>query len=113
MKAANILDNLEFNSKKAMISVLFESEYSKEIRVAMKSGTVMKEHKTKFPITVEIFEGSIDFGIEGKNQTLKKGDVVFLEGNIPHDLFAHEDSIIRLTLSKLDAADRVEQVSRM
>lgn len=113
MKAANILNKLEFSDNKAMISVLFESEVSKEIRVAMKSGTSMKEHKTKFPITVEIFEGRIDFGIKGENHSLKKGDVVFLEGNIPHDLLAHEDSIIRLTLSKMDSSDRVEQVSRM
>lgn len=113
MKAANILEHLEFNKQKAMISVLFESEVSKEIRVAMKSGTAMKEHKTKFPITVEIFEGEIDFGIEGKNQTLIKGDIVFLEGNVPHDLEARQDSIIRLSLSKLDSANRVEQVSRM
>ena len=113
MKAANILDNLEFSSEKAMISVLFESEVSKEIRVAMKHGTMMKEHKTKFPITVEIFEGEIEFGIEGKNQQLKKGDIVFLEANIPHDLVAHKDSIIRLTLSKFDSAQRVEGVSRM
>lgn len=113
MKAANILDNLSFSDEKATISVLFESEISKEIRVAMKAGNVMKEHKTKFPITVEMFEGSIDFGLGDKTHKLVKGDVVFLEANIPHDLTAHEDSIIRLTLSKFDSAERVEGVSKL
>lgn len=111
MKKTSITKNIIYNENKASISVLFETETTKEIRVVMKKGQVMKEHKTAFPITVEIFKGAIDFGINGEVNKLVKGDLVALDANIPHDLVAVEDSIVRLTLSKLDTVDRVIKVS--
>ena len=73
----------------------------------------MKEHKTPFAIVVEIFDGDIDFGVNGKIHKLKKGDILTLNGNIPHDLKANKDSIIRLTLSKQDSFNRVQGVLKL
>ena len=111
MKKSSITENIIYNENKAEISVLFETETTKEIRIVMKKDQVMKEHKTSFPITVEIFEGAIDFGVDGTVYNLVKGDLVSLEASVPHDLVAVEDSIVRLTLSKLDTVDRVVKVS--
>ena len=111
MKKSSLTKNITYNENKATISVLFETETTKEIRVVMKKDQVMKEHKTSFPITVEIFEGAIDFGVDGTIYNLIKGDLVSLEASIPHDLVATADSIVRLTLSKLDTAERVIKVS--
>jgi quercetin dioxygenase-like cupin family protein len=109
MKSFN--DELVFNDKKVAIKVILESLFSKEIRILLKEGQVMKEHKTPFPIVVHILEGVIDFGVKGVIHTFKKNDMIALEGNTPHDLTAKEDSIVRLTLSKLDKAERVEKVA--
>lgn len=111
MKKSSLTKHITYNENKAAISVLFETETTKEIRVVMKKDQVMKEHKTAFPITVEIFEGAIDFGVEGVIHKLIKGDLVALEASVPHDLEAVKDSIVRLTLSKLDTVDRVVKVS--
>ncbi|PHR73635.1 MAG: cupin [Lutibacter sp.] len=110
MESANILENLNYNEDKVAISVLFETETTKEIRILFKKGQLMKKHQTKFPITVEIVEGAIDFGVEDETHNLLKGTIVSLEGSVPHDLLAQKDSIVRLTLSKLDSVDRVKDV---
>lgn len=112
MKVASLINDLQYNESRPTIQVLFETEVGKEIRIAFKEGQVMKEHKTPFPIVVEIFEGAIDFGVKGIIHSLKKGDMVALEGGVPHDLKALETSTVRLSLNKADSAKRVEDVAK-
>ncbi len=111
MKIASLIDNLEYKENRPAIQVLLETEAGKEIRMAFKKGQVLKEHKTPFPIVVEIFEGAIDFGVNGEVQSLKKGDMIALEANVPHDLKAKETSTVRLSLNKADSSKRVENVA--
>lgn len=113
MNTASIYQNLEFKANKPTITVLLESDFTKEIRIAFKAEQVMKEHKTPFPIVVELVEGEINFGVQGEILELKKGDLIALEGGIPHDLKALSESVVRLTLSKLDQSERVKQVSNL
>jgi len=110
MKTASLLKDLEYNETKPVIKVMFESNFTKEIRITMNAGTEMKKHQTGFPIVVELVEGNISFGVNGSVLELKKGDLIALEANIPHDLKARENSIVRLTLSNYDKTDRVEKV---
>ncbi|PVW15834.1 cupin domain-containing protein [Marixanthomonas spongiae] len=112
MKTASLTNNITYHEKRPTIQVLLETETGKEIRIAFKKDQVMKEHKTPFPIVVEIFEGKIDFGLNGTVHSLKKGDLISLEGGVPHDLTAMENSIVRLSLNKADSAKRVEDVAK-
>jgi quercetin dioxygenase-like cupin family protein len=110
MIASSLLKNLKYQEDKPAISVLLETNSTKEIRITMLRGQTMRKHQTPFPIVVEIFEGAIDFGVKGKVLNLKKGDLIALEGSVPHNLNAAEDSIVRLTLSKSDTVQRVKKV---
>jgi len=112
MKTANLYQNMTYSESKPIITVLFETDFTKEIRIAMQKDTAMKEHQTSYPIVVEIVEGNIDFGVKQQVNHLTKGDLVALDGNVPHDLKANENSIIRLTLTKNDSATRVENVTK-
>lgn len=111
MKTASLTKHIDYHDNKPSIHVLMETETGKEIRIAFKKGQIMKKHKTPFPIVVEIFEGQIDFGVNDNIYTLTKGDLVALEGGVPHDLSAVKDSIVRLSLNKSDSAQRVEDVA--
>ena len=110
MKLASLTNNLQYHESRPTIQVLMETEAGKEIRIAFQKDQVMKEHRTPFPIVVEIFEGAVDFGVNGEIHKLKKGDLICLEGGVPHDLRARETSTVRLSLNKADSAKRVEGV---
>ena len=111
MKAASIYQDLEFNENKPAIKAILETDFTKEIRILMRENQEMKEHQTPFPIVVELLEGEIIFGVEGQNYEVKKGDLLTLSGGVPHNLIAKKESVIRLTLSKLDSSKRVEGVA--
>ncbi|MDB4335154.1 cupin domain-containing protein [bacterium] len=112
MKTASLSSNIQYNSDKPNIERLLDTPFSKEIRIVFKAGQIMKEHTAPAPIVVEMFEGALDFGVEGKVHHLVKGDMLTLDAKVPHDLKATEDSIVRLTLSKSDSLDRVFKVVR-
>ncbi len=110
MKTASITEQLIYIPDKPAITVLLDSNHSKEIRIVMKKGQSMKEHKAPSPIVVSVFDGAIEFGVNGKKLPLKKGDLIALDANEPHDLLCTENCIVRLSLSKNDSVDRVNQV---
>ncbi len=110
MKIASLKKDLKYHVDRPSVQLLMETENTKEIRIVMKKGQLMKEHMTPFPIVIEIFKGNIDFGVEGQVKNLKKGHIIALNGHVPHDLKSNKDSIIRLSLSKQDDVARVEGI---
>lgn len=113
MNKFNIYDNLEYDENKIKITPMIDNDFFKEIRIVFKKNQVIKDHKTAYPIAVEVFDGEIDFGLCDEVHNLKKGDIISLEGNIIHNLKANEDSIIRLTLNKGDSINRVKGVLKL
>ncbi|MFA5574340.1 MAG: cupin domain-containing protein [Brumimicrobium sp.] len=110
MKSSSFLNDLVFTDNRVKVTPILDTPFSKEIRIAFKKGQEMKEHQTGFPIVVHLLTGAIEFGVEGKKYQLRAGDILTLNPNVPHDLLAHEKSVVRLTLSKGDTVDRVEKV---
>ena len=111
MNTASLIENVAYDENKPAVTVLLKTKTSKEIRIVMKQGQSMKEHKAPYPIVVEIFEGSIDFGVKREKQILKKGDLIALDENVPHDLTCISDCIVRLSLSIFDSVERVNNVN--
>lgn len=111
IKTHSFTEDLIFDDQKPAIKAMFESPFSKEIRIAMQKGQKMKAHQTSFPIVVHVLRGTIDFGYKGVVKELTEGDIITLEGGISHSLFTHKESVIRLTLSKSDKAKRVVDVA--
>ncbi|QQT26438.1 cupin domain-containing protein [Sphingobacterium spiritivorum] len=106
----SIFENLQYSSKKPDIKVILETSAIKEIRISMRAGQVMKTHKSPFPIVIHVLQGAIKLGILSETYEMKSGDMIGLEGHIPHDLTATEDTVIRLSISHSDTAKRIEKV---
>lgn len=108
MELASMTKDVVYGENKPAIQVMLNSDAGKEIRIAFKKGQEMKEHKAGFPITVMVFQGSVDFVVNGEKHVLNAGDLITLKANVPHNLFALEDSLVRLSLNTADSANRVQ-----
>ncbi|MDO6516697.1 cupin domain-containing protein [Zobellia uliginosa] len=113
MNKASLIENISYQENQSpTVTVLLKTPSTKELRILMKKGQFMKEHKAPYPIVIELFEGEVDFGIKGEKQLLKRGDMIALEANVPHDLDCISDCIVRLSISVLDTVERVNKVSQ-
>ncbi len=110
MQLSNFNNEMNFNDKNPAIKMILDSDSSKEIRILMKKGQIMKEHKTAFPIVVHLISGNIDFEVENTKHNLEAGAILSLDSNVPHSLSAKKESVVRLSLSKQDTLKRVEKV---
>jgi len=59
---------------------------------------------------LKVYSDAIDFGVQGGKLTVQAGSLIALNGDVPYDLVALEDSIVRLSLSKKDSVARVQAV---
>lgn len=107
MTIASLLNDVDYENN---ISVLLETETSKELRIVLKAGHVIEEHSAPYPILLCIFSGEIEFGMNDETNVLTEGDIIAVEGNVLFDLKAKADSIIRLSLSKQDTIERIEDL---
>lgn len=110
MQIVSIYDDIAYSDKQPVLKVLINNDNIREVRIAFRQGQEMKEHKAGYPIVVHVIEGRIDFGVEGQRHILEKGTLITLDANVPHDLRALDDSIVRLSLNKADSAERVKRV---
>ena len=110
MKVASFLEDIKFNKVKPAVSMLLDTYFSKELRIVFKKGQIMEDHQAPFAIIVQVIKGCIDFGVNEELKQLKEGDLVSLKPHLVHNLTAIEDSVVRLTLSKLDSIERVKNV---
>lgn len=99
-----------FDLGRIQTKVIVETSFSKEIKIILPKGEVMKDHKAPFPILIHLLKGAIELGVETISFAMKKGDIIGLESNKVHHLIAKENAIVRLSLSKYDEAKRVENV---
>jgi len=109
MKVASSLENITFNSNKPALSLILDTDFSKEIRIVFKKGQVMENHQAPFAIIVQVLKGNIAFGINNEVEQLIAGDIISLKPHELHNLEAVEDSVVRLTLSKTDSVKRVKE----
>ncbi|HEH5120370.1 TPA: cupin domain-containing protein [Campylobacter coli] len=100
----------DFSPKEVKINVLIDDEHSKEIQILMAKDSIMKEHKAPFAIRVQVLNGKIWFEVENERFELNALDMISLEASVPHSLGGLEDSVIRLSLNKLDKVQRVNAV---
>lgn len=90
---------------------IIQTAFTREIQISILQGHEMKEHKTAFPIVVHLLSGRVDFSVDSNTLELHEGAILTLAPNVPHSIFASENSTIRLTLVLSDDPQRVQEAA--
>src|SRR5437763_1484807 len=80
----------------AQTSTLVRTAEVEVIRLVVRSGKEIPEHKAKGDIVVQCLEGTVAFTFSGKTENLRPGDLLYLDVGEPHSVRGIEDSSILL-----------------
>jgi uncharacterized protein (DUF2249 family)/mannose-6-phosphate isomerase-like protein (cupin superfamily) len=94
MQIHNLTELIEFDDKKALPKVLMNRSGYRLVLLNLRSGQVIPEHATKEMVTVYAVRGHITFYEDKSPYELRAGEVLWIEGGVPHALKAHEDSTV-------------------
>jgi quercetin dioxygenase-like cupin family protein len=77
---------------------LFKSEQLELIQLVLPAGKGLPVHSVPGEITVQCLKGRIDFAINGRSRVIRAGQLLHVEGGVPHSLLAIEDASALLTI---------------
>lgn len=92
MHKLNLRELTEFDDAKFFPKVLMNRPGYRLVLLNMRSGQGIPEHATKEMVTVYAISGHITFYEDQVPFDLQAGEVLCIDGGVPHKLEAHEDS---------------------
>lgn len=78
---------------------LFKSDKMRIVLIGIHKNGELKTHTAPGYISVQVMEGHIEFATEEKTVQLFPGQMVSLQPQLPHSVFAKEESFFLLTLA--------------
>ena len=86
------------NSDRNAITI-FKTSGLRIVLVAMHKNAEMTKHTADGIISVQLIEGCLNFSTEFESLEIIKGQLIALHENIPHSIYAIEESVFLLTLN--------------
>lgn len=78
---------------------IFKSDTMRIVLMGLHENAELKAHKANGVISIQVLEGRINFITEEQTAGMEKGQMIALQENITHSVFALADSFLLLTLS--------------
>jgi len=77
---------------------VFKSYNTTIVLIGVHANAELKTHIAKGHISIQILEGEIQFTAEQQTVSLEKGQMIYLQENIPHSVLAIKESFFLLTM---------------
>lgn len=77
---------------------LLKAHQMEVLRMVIPAGKSKPEHSVRGEMTMQCIEGAVELRAHGKTQTLRAGDLVYLEGCVSYSLHATENSSLLVTI---------------
>ncbi|MBU6440340.1 MAG: cupin domain-containing protein [Betaproteobacteria bacterium] len=78
---------------------LFKARDLEVVRLVLRTGEQMAPHKVAGDITIHCLEGALKVTVDGAEQPMRAGQLMYLQGGCPHGLVATEDASALLTIA--------------
>ena len=88
----------------AKTTALFKGPHLEVMRMVLLAGKKIAPHHVSGPITVHCLEGEVDVGVDNERKILRPGDLLYLAGNVEHDLIAVTNTSLLVSVVLLSAA---------
>lgn len=82
----------------ARTTALLKARQLEIVRVVLRAGEGMREHRAPGEITVQCLEGCVEFSTPDKVHILGPADLLHLEAGVAHALSARTDASLLVTL---------------
>lgn len=93
------------NLKNTPTTALFKAPHMEVARLVLLAGKHLPPHAVAGPMTVQCLEGEVEISLDGGSRRLRQGDLIYLAGNVRHDLTAVTDASVLLTIVLLDSGN--------
>jgi uncharacterized protein (DUF2249 family) len=94
MQIHNLGELIEFDDKKFLPKVLMNRAGYRLVLLNLRAGQSIPEHATREMVTVYAIRGHITFFEDRSPYELRMGQVLLIDGGVPHALEAHDDSTL-------------------
>ncbi len=79
-------------------TVLIKADHVRVVRFMFSAGDELAEHTTPGDLVVQCLQGEVDFTAQGRTQTLRPDQLLYLPAKVPHSVKALDDSLLLLTI---------------
>ena len=83
----------------ARTAALFKSVDLEVVRLVVPAGKRLPPHSVPGEITVQCLEGCLELDFDGRRETLRAGELLFLPGGVEHGVTGVEDASALLTIA--------------
>lgn len=82
------------------INKLATTPASTLVRLCLRTGQGLDDHRTAGPVTIHCLSGAITVGLDGHAEphTLEAGSAIHLAAQLSHNVHAEDDSVVLLTV---------------
>lgn len=89
---------LDDKLKQSVSLAVLRTDRLEVMRLVLHAGKSMREHQVPGELTIQCIEGVVDLQAHGTVQTMRMGQLVYLEAGVPHALVAREDASLLVTV---------------
>lgn len=95
---ANLTELIRVQSEATVSRTVLHASGVRVVMFAFDVGQELTEHTAAMPVLLQVLKGRLGITADGRTEELLPGGLMHLDTRVPHAVFAHEPSLLALTM---------------